>query len=74
MPDSEGFLCDDEVRIKGEVWRITDCIHGYACEVEGCMEPAVIEASIWIDDEGMGWKCLCADHFSDWKAGKEVAA
>lgn len=69
MPDSEGLLRDDEILVQGEVWRITASIHGYACEWDGCMGVAVIEASAFPDPETWAWKCLCAEHYNRWRTG-----
>lgn len=68
MPDSEGFLCDDEVIVAGEVWTVSEADPALGCEEEGCERPAAVELGAGGERECWAWKCLCEAHFEAWRA------
>lgn len=68
MPDSEGFLCDDAVRVEGQVWHVSPADPVFGCEWDECKRPAAVELGAGGELEGWLWTCFCEEHFEQWRA------
>lgn len=79
MPDSEGYLTDNEVLIDGEVWKVREqtdpdwlCEEWVDDETE-CPEAATVELHFYEEDCDGSYhttKALCEKHFEELKKEK----